>query len=84
MLFADSVCPAASNVLPTQWFLSCESDNTPQWIYQALTEVRFSVTQNHYILMDLYKPLLVAYFIGHVLPELEGFSTYACWNCLRM
>lgn len=54
MLFADSVCPAASNVLPTQWFLSCESDNTPQWIYQALTEVRFSVTQNHYILMDLY------------------------------
>lgn len=34
----DSVCPAASNVLPTQWFLSCESDNTPQWIYQALTE----------------------------------------------
>lgn len=47
MLFADSVCPAASNVLPTQWFLSCESDSTPQWIYQALNEVRFSVyTQN--------------------------------------
>lgn len=59
MLFADSVCPAASNVLPTQWFLSCESDNTPQWIYQALTEVRFSVTQNLYILMDLYNTTVV-------------------------
>lgn len=67
MLFADSVCPAASNVLPTQWFLSCESDNTPQWIYQALTGVRFSVTQNLYILMDLYNTTV-------------GFIFY--WSCI--
>lgn len=86
MLFADSVCPAASDVLPTQWFLSCESDNTPQWIYQALTEVRFSVTQNIYILMVLYNTTVVNheikkfwlhFLLVHVLPEHEGVQ-YMC------
>ncbi|XP_061196418.1 E3 ubiquitin-protein ligase RNF180-like isoform X2 [Saccostrea echinata] len=32
----DEVCPAAC--VTTQWYVSSESENTPQWIYQAINE----------------------------------------------
>ncbi|XP_062604043.1 E3 ubiquitin-protein ligase RNF180-like [Saccostrea cucullata] len=32
----DEVCPAAC--VTTQWFVSSESENTPQWIYQTINQ----------------------------------------------